>query len=559
MPGYFRRGGDVAQDKAIVRKAMRQHEVAQHGGKHSPLKLRRGGKPKGYFLGGLFSGGSGNTTSTQTSSTTFDPQYQDTVRTILSRAKEVSEAPFQYFGDRGYQFRTGGDERFEPLTGDQQAAIENVRGNQGAWRPYMNKAGAAFDAAQGTDISGAAQPYITRAGQSPTGSAAASPYLTSASATLPGSIDEYMSPYTGAVVDRIAELGARNLSENLLPQVNDVFTGAQFGRTRHADFTARALRDTQESILGQQAQALESGYKTAGDQFQSDQARLASLAGTAGGLANQDIATQGALGQTAANIAGQQAANQIAAGQSQANLGLGVQGAGQSDANALLGAGALQQQQGQQQRDFDFSQWQNWANYPAQMVAFLNAAQSGLQIPSTTTSTGTTTGTAPSGSPFGQALGGLTSLASLAIPGASGVSALGNLFGKAKGGKVERPRYFKRRYQDGGSVRLYSPNPDAPTSYGGPDTEMPSRRPLDPVTMLWRSLPPEARAAYRSGAEYLMDFTPPAALRDALGASGRTSRAVINGDPLEAAISGSEVALNMLGALPGMAAVRRVR
>jgi hypothetical protein len=39
-------GGDVKQDKQMIRSAVRQHESAQHGGKHSPLKLARGGSVK---------------------------------------------------------------------------------------------------------------------------------------------------------------------------------------------------------------------------------------------------------------------------------------------------------------------------------------------------------------------------------------------------------------------------------------------------------------------------------------------------------------------------------
>ena len=39
-------GGDVKQDKAMIKSAVRQHETAQHGGKHSPLKLARGGSVK---------------------------------------------------------------------------------------------------------------------------------------------------------------------------------------------------------------------------------------------------------------------------------------------------------------------------------------------------------------------------------------------------------------------------------------------------------------------------------------------------------------------------------
>lgn len=44
--GGYAKGGssDVSQDKKLIKKAMRQHETAQHGGKHSPLKLKKGGK-----------------------------------------------------------------------------------------------------------------------------------------------------------------------------------------------------------------------------------------------------------------------------------------------------------------------------------------------------------------------------------------------------------------------------------------------------------------------------------------------------------------------------------
>jgi len=35
---------DIKQGKAMIKKAVRQHEKAQHGGKHSELKLAKGGK-----------------------------------------------------------------------------------------------------------------------------------------------------------------------------------------------------------------------------------------------------------------------------------------------------------------------------------------------------------------------------------------------------------------------------------------------------------------------------------------------------------------------------------
>ena len=44
--GYAEGGevhSDEAQDKKLIKKAFRQHEKAEHGGKHSELKLKKGG------------------------------------------------------------------------------------------------------------------------------------------------------------------------------------------------------------------------------------------------------------------------------------------------------------------------------------------------------------------------------------------------------------------------------------------------------------------------------------------------------------------------------------
>jgi hypothetical protein len=63
-------------------------------------------------------------------------------------------------------------------------------------------------------------------------------------------IGQFFNPYTESVTNQIAKLGARNLSENLLPAVSDSFIRAgQFGGTRMGEFGSRALRDTQESVL----------------------------------------------------------------------------------------------------------------------------------------------------------------------------------------------------------------------------------------------------------------------------------------------------------------------
>jgi hypothetical protein len=49
LPEQFRKAGgkvDEAQDKKLIKKAFRQHEKSEHGGKHSELKLKKGGTAK---------------------------------------------------------------------------------------------------------------------------------------------------------------------------------------------------------------------------------------------------------------------------------------------------------------------------------------------------------------------------------------------------------------------------------------------------------------------------------------------------------------------------------
>lgn len=124
------------------------------------------------------------------------------------------------------------------------------------------------------------------------------PYTDYASQTLPQAQQAYMSPYTDQVVNRIAQLGQRNLTENLLPQVNSTFTGAgQFGSTRNAEFTNRALRDANESILGQQANALQTGYSQAQNAALQDLTRQAQLGQMTQQLGYQDVSMLDTIGQ----------------------------------------------------------------------------------------------------------------------------------------------------------------------------------------------------------------------------------------------------------------------
>jgi hypothetical protein len=209
------------------------------------------------------------------------------------------------------------------------------------------------------DIVGAAQPLLGKAEATTAQSlaeralTAANPYLTAAAQTSASQVGQYMSPYQQGVLDVIAKQGARNLSENLLPQVSDSFIKAgQFGSNRMGEFGSRALRDTQEAILNQQSQAIQQGYGQSMNAAQADLARQAQLAGTVGSISGADLsrvlqggAQYGNLGQTAGQLTAQQMQNLTNLGQTSGQL------TGQQMQN-LANLGQMQTTAGQNQQQF---------------------------------------------------------------------------------------------------------------------------------------------------------------------------------------------------------------
>jgi len=196
-----------------------------------------------------------------------------------------------------------------------------------------------------------------------TGSAAGNLSAGSQQGLNTNTMGSYMSPYTDQVVNKISALGQRNLTENLLPQVNDTFTGSgQFGSGRHADFTARTVRDANESILNQQTDALNQGWNTALTQTQQDKT------------------------------------NALAGGQAQGALAKLIQGMDVTDSSQLMSMGQLQQGVDQANADYGYQQFTEQRDLPQQRLGFLNSLLRGMQIPTNqvgTTSQQTSQSTSP--------------------------------------------------------------------------------------------------------------------------------------------------------------------
>jgi hypothetical protein len=228
----------------------------------------------------------------------------------------------------------------QPMMDQAQKSALNIAG---AGQGYLTDAAnmSAASAAnpyitQGTQMSGmsAANPYLNQA-QSTTAQAladkalnAANPYFSRAAQTSVSDINQYMNPYQQNVLDTIAKQGTRNLTENLLPGVSDSFIKAgQFGSRGMGEFGSRALRDTQEAILNQQAPLAAQGYESALRASAADKQRQASLGQSVGSISGADLSRvlqggsqYGQLGQTAGQLTGQDAARQMQAAQTMGQL-----------------------------------------------------------------------------------------------------------------------------------------------------------------------------------------------------------------------------------------------
>ena len=175
----------------------------------------------------------------------------------------------------------------------------------------------------------------------------AQPYLDAAGKPVYEGISNYMNPYNDAVTNRIAELGARNLREQILPGINDQFiAGGSAGGSRNAEMFNRAARDTSENILAQQNAALQAGYTGALTSSAADLQRQANLAGTAGDLG------------TAAVRSGLDVAKGIT------DIGVTGQESGLAGAAAITGVGAAERGMDQRNIDVAVADWGKEQGWP---------------------------------------------------------------------------------------------------------------------------------------------------------------------------------------------------
>ena len=276
----------------------------------------------------------GSTFKSLTSQTTLPDWYTNYAMQLLSNQQALGSQPMPtYQGPRVAEFSPTMQQGFG-MTG--QAAT--------AYQPALNAATAATQGAINAPGGlGAAQPYLTNAGQSSV-----------------ANINQYMNPYNDAVTNRIGEMGVRNLTENIMPQIEGRYIQAgQLGFGGRGGMgtpsgmmtdTSRAIRDTSADILAQQTAALQQGYTQAAGLAGTDLSRQANLATTAGGLGGQDLSRQ---------LTG---AGQLA------DMGAQAQNLGLTGAGALQQVGAAQQGQAQKNLDVAYGDFLRQQGYPQEQI-----------------------------------------------------------------------------------------------------------------------------------------------------------------------------------------------
>jgi hypothetical protein len=143
------------------------------------------------------------------------------------------------------------------------------------------------------NVAKAQDPFLTQA----------SNLLANSAQTAPSQISQYMNPYTTNVVDEISRLGNRQIQEQLAPNATAAAVGTgQFGSQRGQQVLGNTLRDAYANILGQQSQALNTGYTNSMNAASNDLNRQLQAGQTAGQLGQIASGT---------NIAGLNALNAI--------------------------------------------------------------------------------------------------------------------------------------------------------------------------------------------------------------------------------------------------------
>lgn len=283
----------------------------------------------------------GSAVTSMTNQTVLPDWYTNAAMQVIANQNAVSQRPYTtYQGPRVASWNP---------TLQQGANLTNNAAT--AYIPGLNAAmQGTTQAMGGPGALDVAQPYFNRAGQ-----------------TSVSNLGTYMNPYTEQVVNRIADLGQRNLRESIMPAIESKYISAgQIGLGGNAPSgmmtdTARAVRDVSSDVLAQQSAALQSGFNTAT------------------GLANTDLARQAQLGQAAGSLASTQTNQRLGGAMQAAQLAGLAQQYGLQGGAATYDIGRELRGLEQENLDVAYGDFLRQQGYPQEQINSMLSTLKGVQ------------------------------------------------------------------------------------------------------------------------------------------------------------------------------------
>lgn len=331
-----------------------------------------------------------SSTVTQTNIPEYARPYYES---LLQRAQATSEQPYTPY--------TG--QRIAELAPQTTQAIQNVSQNVGAAQPYITGAGQALGgaAANLASVSGYQAPQIQSTYQAGT-------YTPTAGIMQPAQMwnqqvaQQYMSPYQQSVTDIAKQEAARQSAIGGLGEQAQATQAGGYGGYRHGLVEAERARNLGMLQNQIQQQGAQQAYTQAAQQFSADRAAqlAAAQAAQAASQFGYGAQQQAQQAQGAQDLQAQQAQAQYGQGAAQLQLGAGQAGlglaqglgslgttaqrAGAFDVSQLLSAGNIQQQAQQAQLNQQYQDFLAQQYYPMQQEQFLSSILRGTVIqPST--------------------------------------------------------------------------------------------------------------------------------------------------------------------------------
>jgi hypothetical protein len=325
-------------------------------------------------------------TQTTYTSSVIPPFYQNYAQDIITNQQNVAARPFVPYDPA---------KRVAGFNANQQQGFDLTKSAATGYEPMLNAAVAGTTNAMGRSSMNAASPFIARALDT-SGMEPAYGALANAARSSTADVNDYMNPFLNNVVNRFGEIGARTLSEKLIPAVTSKYisagqlggptragTGASGAPSGMMTDTARALRDVQDSVGQQQLQALSQGYESALGASAADKARMATVGGQYASIAQNNQQLMATLAGQIASMYGQDTANALMASGQLAQYANQIQSQGLAGAKAITDVGNQEQSLEQKTKDVAYEEAMRAAGFDqAQIDAATRTLQGvGAAIP----------------------------------------------------------------------------------------------------------------------------------------------------------------------------------